>query len=214
MDEEKTGGSEVKARRIGSIGTLVDRRITRLLERMRAGQSSARRDLAALRMAVNQRPGESPEIWALTEVGSSKDDGLEPTAEEWAVHIAMCLFGTHQQGQSQPAHNRTVSLGQAVRILDQNDRGGEQETSISPVWRRFTAAMLSNDIQGVREHLQGLIGQLHSSKSLIPLDYAALAEDLVRMQRPGGAGSVRLQWQRDFYYVPTTKNNDNTESKK
>lgn len=184
-------------------GRLVDRRLKRLQDDFLAGKPHARRDLAELRRALGATPGNVPEVWRLTKVEQSSYAGLQPTAREWAVHIAMCLYGLHQQGRSQPVFQPSLPIGQAVHRLIANDYPDATNLEQTPTWRRFTAAMLANDITGMREHLQSIVGQLHSNQNVIGLDYASLADDLERFQYPDGASQVRLKWNRDFYKTPT-----------
>lgn len=175
-----------------NVGRLVDARVTRLQKGYLGGSPAARRDLAALRRAVGREPGEMPEVWVLTDVpGPTRQEA--PTADEWAVHVALCLYGLHQQGRSKPAHEPGRPFAQAVRSL-----AGEQ-VERSPIWRRFTAALLADDIEAMREHLLGIVGQMHSARAYTPFDYASFADDLKRIQNPEAVPAVRLRWQRDFY---------------
>lgn len=180
-------------RRLRAEGKLVNARLSRLQTDFLAGKPHARAQLAELRRAVARRPGEVPEIWTITEVPSTDLSGTVPTAADWGVHVAMCLYGLHQQGRMSPAHTPGRPFGQAVRILA-GDQGEE-----SPIWRRFTAAMLAQGIPAVRDHLQGIVGQMHSTKAYTTFDYAALADDLVALQAQGKRANVLLRWQRDFY---------------
>lgn len=182
-----------KRRYLKSEGRLVSSRVNRLQRDYLSGRPSARRDLAELRRAVARQPGDVPEVWSLTEVAADDARGTAPTSSEWAVHIALCLYGLHQQGRSGPAHDPERTFGRAVRAL-----AGDQAEE-SPIWRRFTAAMLADDIGAVRDHLQGIVGQMHATKAYTPFDYAGLADDLVALQTPEGKSDVRLRWQRDFY---------------
>lgn len=186
-----------KRRFLRRTGQLVDGRVTRLQNDFLAGQPRARAQLAELRRSVGQLPGDNPEIWAITEVPTGDLTDATPTARDWAVHLASCLYGLHQQGRGTPAHQRGRSFGQAVRAL----AGDEGEKS--PVWRRFTAAMLAQDITATRDHLQGIVGQMHSTKLFTSFDYAALADDLFALQDPQSRPGVHLRWQRDFYSLPS-----------
>lgn len=180
-------------RSLRQTGQLVDRRIARLQNDFLAGKPRARAQLAELRRSVGQPPGNNPEIWAITEIPTGNPTDATATARDWAVHLASCLYGLHQQGRSTPAHLRGRSFGQAVRAL-----AGDQGEK-SPVWRRFTAAMLAQDITATRDHLQGIIGQMHSAKAFTPFDYGALTDDLVGLQNAQTRPKVHLRWQRDFY---------------
>lgn len=191
-----------KRRYLRPVGKTVDQRVDRLQAAYLAGKPSAKRDLAELREAIDEEPGSEPRIWRLTEYPPSEWAGDLPTPEENAVHIALCLYGQHQQGRSAPAYQPGRSFAQAVRSL-----AGE-EAEKSPVWKRFAAAMLANDIRGTREHLQALVGLMHSNKAFTAFDYGRLADDLVELQSPEGQPAVRLRWQRDFYSITPDKDTD------
>lgn len=207
-------GAEVKKKKqekryLGATGSLVDRRIRRLQSDYLAGKSTARRDLAELRRALSRAPGEVPAVWALTEVPGGDRAGTAPMPSEWAVHIAMTLYGVHQQGRPLPVYDGQIPFASAVRALA-NETSEEGTPEKSPIWRRFTAAMLANDVEGTREHLQSIVGQMHSAKRLLAFDYGGLARDLERMQYPGGSEAVKLRWQREFYRT-TPQNPSKTE---
>lgn len=205
ISELSSSENRSQRRFLHKVGRLVDSRIRRIQNGYLSGRSSSRRDLAELRRAVARDPGEVPEVWSLTDVpGPSRQE--DPTADEWAVHIAMCLYGLHQQGRTAAAHQPGRPFAQAVRSL-----AGDQAHD-SPIWRRFTAAMLAGDIEGTREHLMGIVGQMHSAKAFTPFDYARFADDLSQMQRPEAVPAVRLRWQRDFYSNPKTDQNDTASS--
>lgn len=188
-------------------GRVTESRVTRLQRDYLAGKPSGRRDLAELRRAVGRTPGEVPAVWALTDVASDTDTD-SPTTDEWAVHVAMCLYAVHQQGRNLPAHVPGRPFAQAVNTLT-----GEMQEK-SPVWKRFTAALLADDIEGLREHLQGIVGQMHSNKSYTPFDYAVLADDIAQLQNPARRSGVRLRWQRDFYSPVKDKKTDRDSNTK
>lgn len=197
-DGDVADQSPMRERRfLRQTGKLVDRRVTRLQRDFLTGKPRARALLAELRRSVGQPPGDNPEIWVITEVPAGNLTDTTPTARDWAVHLASCLYGLHQQGRNTPAHQPGRSFGQAVRAL----AGDEGEKS--PVWRRFTAAMLAQDITATRDHLQGIVGQMHSAKAFTPFDYGALADDLFALQNPQTRSNVHLRWQRDFYSLPS-----------
>ncbi|BAW92700.1 hypothetical protein CHIBA101_0834 [Actinomyces sp. Chiba101] len=151
----------------------------------------ARGQLAALRKAVSQAPGESPEIWDLTEVKVPEHAGDAPTREELAVHTAMTLYAIHQQSRIEPMYVPGRGLGRAARTLI---RVGEEENPSARA--RFNALVTSTSITELQHHLRGFISQLRAKS--IPLDHAMLADDLVTFQQPDGAKTVRLRWARQY----------------
>lgn len=186
-------------RPLREVGKLVDQRIKPLQSGYLAGTSTAQANMAELRRSVALSPGENPRIWQLTEYPVHPGTSDNPTREEWAVHLAMTLYAIHQQSRSQPAYQRGDNFSQAVnRLAKATDR---EDT----IWMRFTAILTSPSIHGIREHMQSIIGQLHSNSSFISVDYAALADDLNALQNPRLANSIRLKWERDYYRaIPTT----------
>lgn len=207
-DVASTEESQPKKRRyLRRPGKVTDARVTRLQQEYLAGRPSGRRDLAELRQAVGRVPGDVPAVWALTDI-ASEPDTVAPTSDEWAVHIAMCLYAVHQQGRNLPAHVPGRPFAQAVNALT-----GEMQEK-SPVWRRFTAALLADDIEGLRGHLQGIVGQMHSNKNYTPFDYAVLADDIAQLQDPARRSGVRLRWQREFYSPISDKKTDKDSNKK
>lgn len=188
--------------RDASIRRYVEGRLQRLLAD--PGSSRTRALLARLRGAVAREPGEVPEIWSLTidgVPGAPRPGDDSPTAEERAVHAALTLFALHQQSRAEPMHRRDVGLGLAVRRLEAR-RPGRSEADKSPVRRRFDAVVLADTFGEVVHHLRGLITQMRADG--IALDYAQLADDLLRLQRPGGAHGVRLRWARQYHHTDHT----------
>lgn len=185
-------------------GKEVAERASALQTKYMRGSSEAMASMAELRRSVNKSPGENPAIWELTQVGSDKWRPDEPTAEEWAVHLSLTLFAMHQQGRSQPAFVPGISLGQAVSLLKADNHGNDS------VWKRFAAVLSATSINGVREHLQAIIGQLHSNSLFVGFDYATLADDLVKLQNPRLSNRIRLQWERD-YYTPIKDSSDSKD---
>lgn len=192
-------------RYLGHTGRLVDGRITRLQEAATGSVDApwVRAVLASLRSAVRQEPGSVPEVWEWTEVdvGDHAQDG--PTPEEWAVHAALCLYAIHQQGRPEKMHRRGQGLGAAVRELAGGDAGLD-----SPVRRRFAKVLTAGSTEECLHHLRGLVTQFRGAQPSIGLDYAMLADDIFRLQQPGGAPTVRLRWSRQYY---RTNHDDNTQ---
>ena len=157
-----------------------------------------RADLAILRRGVDKHPGENPEIWAVTL--SDIDENLQsrdgnPTKAEWAIHLALCLFASHQQGKdikTDCMHKAGERLGMAIRKL----KSGDSEDT-DPIKRRFNVLATSNDIDEFAHHLRGMVQLLKASG--IALDYTQLTKDIYDFMDPERRNLLRLRWGQDFY---------------
>ncbi|MBT0566994.1 type I-E CRISPR-associated protein Cse2/CasB [Williamsia sp. CHRR-6] len=173
-----------------------------------AKQPWATTALARLRQATNRAPGSVPNVWDQTIgiVPAHLQGGSdEPSAHEWAAHIAITFFALHQQGRlSDRMAQSGGSLGSAARRLVTDP---DLEDSIR---RRFQAVALAETRQGVAHHLRALIGLLRGAG--VPLDYGRLADDLVDMFS-GRDDGVRLRWGRDFRRIDKTPDLSDPDSK-
>lgn len=181
----------------------VARRVTTLqAARLEPGARGSRAValLARLRRVATAEPGADPQTWDATIDGApgTPEDPLisAPTKQERAIHVALAMYATAQQGRGEDAHERGMGLGRAVRRLERR-RPSSGEGDVSPVRRRFDALATSATMPELAVHLRGLITQLRGEK--ITLDYARLARDLFVYQLPGQANAVRRSWARDFY---------------
>ena len=188
--------SPQRPRQLQELGVEISQRISRLQAKYLANKESApRATLAHLRAAATRPPGSVPAVWELT------IDGLpgltaytrdETTRTERASHLALTLYGTHQQSRTVPMHVKEIGLGHAVRRL--GPRGSSTETTVR---RRFDAVATATTFEGITHHLRALVGQLRAAK--IPLDYGQLADDLLWLQNPTTSDRVRLRWARQYY---------------
>lgn len=161
----------------------------------RPQESWARAALAQLRRGIGSEPGEVPEILELTvNPDAPRPLSDEPTRDEMAIHVAMTLFGVHQQSQQGPMHTAKVSFGTALGGL--RFAGGVENQGVV---RRFQALGTATGLAELVHHSRGLVTLLRSSGR--GFDYGRFAEDLVDFQSPGRADRVRLRWGRDFYRV-------------
>ncbi|MDO5112102.1 MAG: type I-E CRISPR-associated protein Cse2/CasB [Clostridia bacterium] len=162
-----------------------------------SNDAAVRAKLARLRRGLGCAPGSMPELWDVTLEGMPEElyskDGA-PTKGEWAAHTALTLFALHQQGKdmkTKPMNAEGASLGASIRRLV---KSGEDDARIK---RRFDAAVTANSPAEFAHHLRGLVQLLKSEN--IPLDYPALAAEMVLFQTNGARDSVRLRWGQDFY---------------
>ena len=198
----QAGGAPPEARRqerrlTKNAGRLVDRRIggpRGLQARYLDNESRARGELAALRKGASRSPGELPEIWELTRVEVPDGAGDAPTWEEIAVHTAMTLYAVHQQSRTEPMFRPGIGLGSAAHDLVGRD---EENPSARA---RFNALVTSTTVAELRHHLRSFVSLLRARG--IALDHAMLADDVLRFQQPGGARSVRLNWARQYHFLP------------
>lgn len=154
-------------------------------------KSSARATLARLRQAVDEAPGVNPDVWqTVLEILPEQFIGSrdQPTKGEWAAHLALTLYGVHQQGNNTPMHEPGVTFGTAMGRLMR-----ERPSAKS----RYDALLSASHFAGRRNYLRSLTGLL--STDGIPVDHGRLALDLFRLQSADHKNSVVRVWGRDFY---------------
>jgi CRISPR system Cascade subunit CasB len=155
-------------------------------------------DLAALRRGLGREPGSVPGVWPFyTELTGRGEVSRQLRAE----HIALSLFGLHQQSQQALMHRTGPSLGAAARALRQAGK-----FSPEAVDRRLVAAAQSSTVETLAVHLRGLVQQFSSASGSHALDYDRLMRDLVLWQTPDGVARVRRRWGGD-YYAPYDRQN-------
>lgn len=201
-EEEITRGPAARKRTLdAAVGTYVAG-----LQRDFLGgrESSTRATLARLRQAVDEAPGVNPDVWQIVlEVLPEQFIGSrdQPTKGEWAAHLALTLYGVHQQGNTKPMHELGVSFGTAMGGL-MRDRPSAKS--------RYDALLTASHFAGRRNYLRSLTGLL--STDGIPVDHGRLALDLFRLQSADHKNSVVRTWGRDFYrafaYRSTEKASD------
>lgn len=186
------------AHRLHTVGSLVDGRVTDLQNRfLRERQDSAAvAALARLRRAVGKNPGDVLDVLEFTfhpdllDKRSSDDADAGPA--EWAAHVAITLYATHQQSQGERMHRRGRGLGAALRGLHQ----GDADKIPDPITRRFRMLGTADSFGELTHHLRGVVQLLRAAGS--PTDYGLLADQLHTWQRYGPA-RVRMAWGRQFY---------------
>lgn len=183
------------ARRRGSFGGHVAATIELIQRDYRAKRSSAVATMAQLRAAARGTPGHNYAVLEPTLVPEKyleRNAGDEATDTEHAKHTAVTLYALHQQSiQDKPMHVDGYGLGTAVSLLS------KASSSPEAVRRRFAALGTATTYEEAVHHLRSLVRQLREHR--IGLDYGVLAEDLVRLRRPGGRARVQALWGRDFY---------------
>jgi len=173
-----------------------------------SGSSWATSSLAKLRRAVGKDPGSTPDTWLLEFEGMPEElvgKTEDPSPGEWTVHLALTLYATHQQSQTQPMYVQSDyekgvirGIGNAVRTLTLRSVTEELEQGEMP--RRLAAMVTAETLQEVAHYARQLVQQLRAES--IPLDYARLAGQLLDYQNPYRRDNVRLQWAREFAARP------------
>ncbi|WP_375001939.1 type I-E CRISPR-associated protein Cse2/CasB [Aeromicrobium sp. CTD01-1L150] len=187
-------------RTLSSLAEVVAARVRSLQHQYRHDDRHAVASLARLRRATGTGPGEDPQAWAetLRVIGAEHfGTGSEWSTEEWAAHVALTLFATHQQShRNDGMHVANRSFGHVVRRLA-DLQGGEDDEGSRPIQRRFEALATSSGPDEIVHHARSIVGQLRSES--VALDYGRLTDDLVGLRDPSRAPSVRLAWGRDYY---------------
>ena len=147
--------------------------------------------LAAFRRGWNAEPGALPTLWAYYTTLTS--DG-RITRRLRAEHLALTLFGLHQQGQSRPVHAKGVRLGEALRSLRTSGRYSEAALD-----RRVASCATADDVTEFAQHLRGLISMLKTLKEPQGLDYSQLVADLTAWQSPDRIGRIRRRLGADYF---------------
>lgn len=146
-------------------------------------------DLSALRRGIGRPAGSVPEMWRF--YTTLTDDGRVTTSLR-AEHVALTLFGVHQQSKRAPMHDPHVGLGRAAQVLR-----GSPEVSDDAVDRRFSAAATATSMSELSVHLRGLITQLRGIDQ--PLDYSMLYRDLRAWQWPDQIPRIRRRWGGEYF---------------
>ncbi|MBX7556121.1 MULTISPECIES: type I-E CRISPR-associated protein Cse2/CasB [Kocuria] len=179
--------------------------VSQLQRRFLSGSDpAARGTLARLRQAVDEQPGDTPEVWQIVlDVLPEQFLGTrdQPTRGEWAAHVALTLYGVHQQGNQSPMHAPGTSFGTSMGRLMR-----ERPSAKS----RYDALLTASHFTGRRNYLRTLVGLL--STDGIPTDHGRLALDLFRLQSAAHKDRVIRVWGRDFYRAFTTRTADHTSA--
>jgi CRISPR system Cascade subunit CasB len=193
--------TEPPPRALRAVGDFVDTQVSDLQNRL---LSTGYRDpaavaaLARLRRGVGKRPGDVLDILEFTVSADFRPAaGDEPTAEEWAAHVALTLFAVHQQSRGERMHRRGRGLGTALRSL----HPGYQNSLPDPLSRRFRMLGTAGSFPELTHHLRGAVQLLRAGGQ--PLDYGVLADQLQTWQVLG-PDRVQLTWGREFYRTRRT----------
>ncbi|MFI9624611.1 type I-E CRISPR-associated protein Cse2/CasB [Streptomyces sp. NPDC052042] len=151
-------------------------------------------DLATLRRGLGRPAGTVLEMFPFytCPVDDFAARRGEVSTEQEAEHIALALYGLHQQSQGRPMHRDGVGLGRAMLELRRHDR-----TSDEAIDSRFQQAFSATSTAALQLRLRGLVAQLKDIQQ--PLDYDRLVSDIHDWNRPESRSRVRRRWGLDYY---------------
>ncbi|SDK37763.1 CRISPR system Cascade subunit CasB [Streptomyces indicus] len=182
----------------GPVAQATHNEIARLQNAYLADHAAAVAALARLRRGAGKPPHLVPDLWGLLdtsplyEAEELKDRETELTRAENAFHLALTLWALHQQSRGERMHlsGAARELGAAVRqIKGAEDPGG-------PIRKRFVRLGSSRTVEELADRLRELVSLLR--RDSIPLDYAVLAQQVYRWQRPAARDAVRGSWGRSY----------------
>jgi CRISPR system Cascade subunit CasB len=194
-------------RSLGTVGRVVDAHVSDLQRRFLSTEyrdPDAVAALARLRRGAGKPPGAVLDILEFTTDESfwvgredAPADAAATARHEYAAHVAMTLYATHQQSRGERMHRRGRGIGQALRAL----HTGDPARIPDPLTQRFRMLGTADSPDELTHHLRGAVQLLRAGS--VPLDYGLLADQLVDWRR-GRRDRVQLAWGRGFYRTPKT----------
>lgn len=164
--------------------------------------------LAALRQGSARAPGDVPAMWSCYTT-LTRGGGLSKRL--WAEHLALSMFGWHQQGVRVRVHRRGEgrpgrSVPEALGVL-------RSQSTFSPeaLDARVAQAVNSVDARALAYHLRGLADMLKSLNQP-QIDYDLVFRDFLQWQRPERRAEVRLRWAMDYAGRRPTDDQPNTST--
>lgn len=163
--------------------------------------------LAELRRGIGREPGTVPEMWRHYVTFNSDEAGQrgEVSRQFAAEHVALALYGLHQQGQTANMHQAGVSLGKAMARL--KAIGGFSSDALD---RRFNSAATATSQHELTLHLRSLVTLLRGAQ--IRLDYSRLLRDIQFWDFPDAQARVRRAWGHDYFGWSDGPNSEKSES--
>lgn len=198
--------------KVKQVGDFVKYRINALTNSK--NDSAVKATLANLRRGLGKHPASNPVTWEATFYNLPEElhgKGTEPSYGEMAVHNALTLFATHQQGKdlnTHLMHKEGNSIGKAMgKLVKVKGRD-----SYEGIKRRFDKIVTADSLDELSNHLRGAVQLLRSEG--IALDYGLLAEQLYRFQFVDNRNTIRLNWGRDFYSTVSDKQTSKRDEEK
>lgn len=174
----------------------------KILSKLKAQEemASGKAALAALRHSLGKPLGNSPAVCRILlenmpETFLSKN-GIE-TKEERAIYAALQLYAIQKQGRRGKEASDTVkNIGEALRKL-------RADASREAIDKRFVSVLSAASFADFLYQLRQLV-KLAKAKKALPVDFAALAEDLYWYQI-GAREKVCLRWAEAYYRIEKKK---------
>lgn len=162
--------------------------------------ASGKAALAALRHSIGKPLGDASAVWPLLLENMPEEflsiHGSE-TKEERAIYTALQLYAIQKQGRRGKEKTNTVkNIGEAL----QKFRAGNGQVSLD---RRFVVTLSATSFDNFLYELRQLV-QLAKAKGALPLDFAALANDLYWYQM-GFQKKICLRWAEAYYRIEKKK---------
>ncbi|MDT0263793.1 type I-E CRISPR-associated protein Cse2/CasB [Jatrophihabitans lederbergiae] len=170
-----------------------------------ADDPQGRRMAAAARRASGAGPGTHPDVWGLYRTVDHYGNRISWEGNLFrAEHLAIGLWGQHQQGNTRPMHVEGANLGKACLALFH-----KRSTKDAPVMadmddaisRRLKVIARTGDATVAARHIKSLVNFLGSEG--IPVDYTNLYRALVNWGDEEKHGRDLRQWASS--YQRTTK---------
>lgn len=164
------------------------------------GDPQVRRMAAAARRANGAEPGTEPDVWTLYR--TARHDG---TPLNWegrtfrAEHLAIGLWGQHQQSNSRPMHVPGQSIGAACLVLFHR-RSKESAPVLADmddaISRRLKVIARSGDVTTAARHIKSLVTFLGNEG--IPVDYTNLYSALLNWDDDEKHGRDLRAWASSY----------------
>lgn len=156
--------------------TFVWNRYNDTIKARSANDPQARRLAAWARRASGAQPGMHPDVWPLYRTVDFYGNHISWEGPQFsAEHLAIGLWGQHQQGNSRPMHVEGEDLGKACLALfrkrskKDSPMSADMDDAIS---RRLRVIVRTGDVTVAGRHLKSLVNFLGSEG--IPTDYTRL----------------------------------------
>lgn len=157
--------------------------------------------LAVLRQGFDREPGDVPGMWPYY-VHLTQEGRL--TRKLTAEHLALSMFGLHQQGIRTKVH-RGGAFGQPSFAAALHRLRASGRFSEAALDARVAQAATAPDVRALAYHLRGLITMLKAIPDSA-FNYDGLLQDLQDWQDPARAGRVRLNWGIAYQQNPASQN--------
>lgn len=165
--------------------------------------------LATLRQGFGRQPGDIPGMWPYythLSVGGKNSRRLN------AEHLALSMFGLHQQGVRTKVHTNRRDSANATFATALNKLRSSGRFSEAALDSRVSQAVTAPDVIEFAHHLRGLVTMIKALPNSA-IDYDQLFDDLVAWQNPAAAPRVRLNWGIDYTRKPDDHQSDAQEKK-